>query len=249
MLARNPADAVDLPKARRREMRVLDETATAALLSVAKGTSLYVPVLVAVSTGLRRGELLGLKWQDVDLDGGALSVVRVLAEAGGELTFKEPKTAKSRRLVSLGPTVVDVLRQHRREQVEARLQFGAAFNPEGLVFATADGEPLTPSTFSVAFRRLAGRAGFAGLRLHDLRHTHATQLAGAGVLPKVISERLGHASIGITMDLYAHVMPGMQEDAVARHDAVLAQALAAAESAEAATLGTKMAPIAPFGPQ
>lgn len=246
MLPSNPTDAVDVPKARRREMQALDELQTAELLQAAKGKPLYAPVFVAVSTGLRRGELLGLRWQDVDLDAGALSVVRTIEEVGGQITFKDPKTPKSRRRVSLGPSVIEVLRQLHKEHAETRLLCGSGYNPDGLVFVDADGAPWRPLRLTDSFGRLAKRAGFPRLRLHDLRHTHATQLLRAGVHVKVVSERLGHANISTTLDTYSHVLPGMQEDAVALHDAVLARALETVSGTEKTTLGTKMAPTAPI---
>ena len=226
MIPRNPADCVDVPVVRPRERIALDETQTAQLLHAAEYTALHAPIFVAVFTGLRRGELLGLRWHDIDLENGVLRVVRTLEEAGKRLSFKEPKTPKSRRPVALGPSVIALLHQHYSEYEHAREQFGPEFNREGLVFPNADGEPWSPPYFSICFRRLAKRAGFPGLCLHGLRHTHASQLSRACGQPKVVQERLGHATMAITSDLYTHVLPGMQEQAVEMHDAALARALA-----------------------
>ena len=176
---------------------------------------------------MRRGELLGLRWRDIDLDGAKLRVEHSLEEAGGALTLKEPKTAPGGapfpcrpppcgRCVTTAPT--------RR----LRLGRGSAYHDRDLVFPWPDGTPWRPSAFSVAFHRLVTKSGIEQARFHDLRHTHATQLLRAGVAPKVVSERLGHANIAITLDIYAHVLPEMQNEAADRTDVVLQKALAAA---------------------
>ncbi len=239
MLASNPADAVTPPRPERRDMTTLDESQTAALLRDLVGTRMYVPVLLAVTTGLRRGELLALRWGDIDLDSGALSVCRSLQlsrEKG--LLFREPKTAKSRRVVKLLPMAVEALREHRRRQTECRwalLANGELYEDNDLVICHTKskagpkpllaGRPWRPDTLTSWWEALAKSRGL-GLRLHDLRHTHATQLMRANVATKVVSERLGHASTSITSDIYSHVMPDTQEAAVEKLDAALSGALA-----------------------
>jgi len=224
LLAVNPADAVEPPKVQRREMRALTEGETAGLLRAAEGTPLFAPVFVAVTTGLRRGELLALRWTDVDLAAGAVSVQQAVEETGDGLHFKEPKTTRSRRRVPLPALTTRTLLRHRAEQAEARLRAGKGWHDSGLVFTALDGGPCWPSNFERAFRSLKTRAGL-DLRFHDLRHTHASQLLRQGVHPKVVSERLGHASVSITLDIYSHVLPGLQEEAVAKLDDLLAAAL------------------------
>jgi integrase len=142
------------------------------------------------------------------------------------LDFKEPKTAKSRRLVALPPLTVETMRRHRTEQVQARLLAGASYTDQGLVFSAPDGSIWKPGSFTSAFVAFANSAGFSGLRFHDLRHSHATQLLRQDVHPKIVSERLGHSTIGITMDIYSHVLPGMQEAAALKVDASLRAAIA-----------------------
>ncbi|TDA65526.1 MAG: site-specific integrase [Clostridia bacterium] len=189
------------------------------LLAATEGTPLYVIVYLAVNTGLRRGELLGLKWEDVDMGVGVAYIRRVLQKVGGHgYVFREPKTPKSRRSVALAPSVVEVLKKHRARQAEEKLLMGEDYNDLGLVLAQPDGSPINPSTLSGQFRRLAAKAGLHGLRFHDLRHTHATLTLKAGVHPKIVSERLGHSSVGITLDTYSHVLPGLQEEAARKLD-------------------------------
>ena len=226
LIVRNPADAVDPPRPRRQEMPALDDDQIAQLLEAAKGTSCYIAVLIAVTTGLRRGEVLALRWQDVDLDKGTLAVRQTLEQTKKfGLTFKEPKSQKSRRVVALPAILVEELRKHRRKQSKQRLALRRAYQDHGLVCPRDDGSPQSPDALSAAFPHLVSRAGVPRMRFHDQRHTHATQLLIHGVHPKVVSERLGHANIGITLDTYSHVLPGMQEDAACRVDAALRAAL------------------------
>ncbi len=179
----------------------------------------------AVSSGLRRGELLGLPWRDLDLEAGTLTVRQSLEETGAGCTLKQPKTARSRRSLPLGETTVAALKRHRVAQDGQRLALGPLYQDHGLVFASPEGSPWSPAAFSLAFMRLVRRIGLGGTRLHDLRHTHASLLLAQGGHPKIVSERLGHASVAITLDTYSHVLPGLQEAAVAQFDAGLATAL------------------------
>jgi integrase len=224
LLVRNPADAVEPPKVERREMQVLDEHQTKRLLAAVGGTRLYIPVLLAVTTGLRRGEILALRWQDIDLDQGTLAVRRSLEQTRGGNRFKEPKTKKARRVVALPALTTEALRKHKVEQAKARLLIGADYADEGLVCARRHGTPLDPAETTAGFAALIKKADLPKIRFHDLRHSHATQLLRQLVHPKVVSERLGHSTIGITLDVYSHVLPGMQEEAARRIDRALREA-------------------------
>ena len=225
LLARNPADAVDPPRPPKTEMKALTEVETAALLRVAEGSFLYLPILVAVVTGLRRGELLGLRWSDIEIGTGETSVQRTLEQTSEGLRFKEPKTQKASRTVMMPAIAVDALKAHKVHQAERRLMLGPAYEDHGLVFARDDGSPWPPDTFSTAFAALIRRSGFPHVRFHDLRHSHATQLLRQGVHPKVVSERLGHSSVKTTLDIYSHVVPGMQLDAAMGIDRAMRQAI------------------------
>ena len=170
---------------------------------------------LALNSGLRRGELVGLRWADVDLDGGRVSVRRNRVTVGYEVEEGTPK-GKRARVVDLDDATVTVLRRHRTNQLRERMAWGEAWTDTGLVFTREDGTALHPQTATHHLRRLAKKAGVPSIRLHDLRHTHATLGLAAGVPVKVMQERLGHASSVITMDLYTHVVPGMQADAAAK---------------------------------
>lgn len=202
-------------------MQVLTAEQVDRLLEAAKGTYLYVPILLAVATGMRRGELLALRWADCDLAGGTISVCRSLEQTKAGLSFKEPKTARSRRVVALPAFAVEALRRHRVEQMEQRLRVGPAWQDYDLVCCREDGTPIRPDSITVLYKAILRRAGLPPVRFHDLRHTHATLLLGQGVHPKVVSERLGHSQIAVTMDLYSDVTLPMQQEAVRKLDALL----------------------------
>lgn len=225
LLARNPADAVDPPRPAKTEMRALTEAETATLLRAAERSSLRLPILVAVATGLRRGELLALRWSDIDLKTGETSVQRTLEQTKEGLRFKEPKTQRASRTVALPAIAVEALKRRKVQQAERRLQLGPVYEDHGLIFARDDGSPWPPDAFSTAFASLIRRSGLPRVRFHDLRHSHASQLLRQGVHPKVVSERLGHSSVNTTLDIYSHVVPGMQRDAALGVDRALRQAI------------------------
>lgn len=211
MVPRNVCDAVEPPRIARRDIQPLTGDQVAQLFSAAEGDRLEALYVVAVATGLRLGELFGLQWKDVDLDGGAITVRYTLSEVNGKLTLAEPKTAKGRRRVELPGIAVDALLSHRK----AMLAEGSLGG--GYVFCNQSGGPLRRSHFhSQQFKPLLKSAGLPSIRFHDLRHTAATLLLGEGVHPKVVQERLGHSQISVTLDTYSHVLPTMQRDAANR---------------------------------
>lgn len=226
LLAVNPADAVVAPRPRRAEQPVLDEEGLALLLHSLEGTRLWTPALLAATTGLRRGELLALRWDDVDFQAGALTVCRSLEQTRQGLRFKEPKTRSSRRRISLPGLAIEALLRHRAEQARERLRLGAAYRDNGLVFAEADGRPVEPDPFSAAFHDAAARLGFPRVHLHTLRHTHASQLLRGGVSVTEVSKRLGHATPLVTLTVYAHVLRGEDVEAARLVDRRLRAALA-----------------------
>ena len=224
IVARNVCQAVEAPQARRTEIRALSPEETRRLLEAAeaKATAYGDAVILAVHTGLRLGELLGLRWEDVDLERGTVTVRRTLQRLPGEgIAYREPKTARSQRTMPLGPTALETLRHLRRRQLEERLAVGPAYQDRGAVLSTTLGTPLDGGNLRRAFYRLVCQAGLTALRFLDLRHTHASLLLARGVHPKVVSERLGHASIAITLDTYSHVLPNLQEEAAHDLDAWL----------------------------
>jgi integrase len=223
LLVRNPADAVEPPRAPRREIRATTPEQARAAMAAADATPIGAFVRLALLTGMRRGELLGLRWADVDLAGGTLHIQQTAQRITGQgIVFRQPKTRLSRRSVALSSDAVAALRQHRVRQAEARLLAGPAYADGDLVFATSIGTPMEPGNLLRAWYDVTATAGLPGLRLHDLRHAHATLMLGQGVHPKIVSERLGHASVNITLDTYSHVMPGLQAAAAEALDSLLA---------------------------
>ena len=220
LLSRNPADVVDIPRAPRREFQTFDAATMAAFLDSVAGTSYHPLFLFLLHTGTRRSEALGLRWADLDLAMGYATINRGLHQLrDGRFVFTEPKTKTSRRRIPLTPTTSVTLRDWWEEQTTNRLSLGLlALSDTDLVFAHPDGSPLTPGTVSQAWQRAVGKAGYPGIRLHDARHTHATLMLQQGVHPKVVQERLGHASIAMTLDTYSHVLPGIQEQAALRFE-------------------------------
>jgi integrase len=221
IIARNPADSFRkrLPKVERKEMVTLSAGQSRRLLDAIAHTRVYWPVLLAIATGMRRGEIFALRWKHVDLEHGSLRVMESLEQTrSGGLRFKSPKTDRT-RVVTLPRFATKELRRLKRQQAKELLMLGICLSGETLVCARADGEPLQPQSLTHQFTRLMSRiSGLPRVRFHDLRHSHATQLLLAGVHPKIAQERLGHASITTTIDLYSHVTETMQSDAAARLD-------------------------------
>jgi integrase len=214
LLARNPADAVRPPKVERQQM---------SLIEAARETSLFIPILLGVRCGLRRGEVVALRWRNVDLERGQISVVASAEQTDRGVREKEPKNGRGRTIV-LSATEVEELRSHRVRRAQGLLALGVRLTDDHHVVAREDGQALQPRSLTHAFVKFARRRGFQ-IRLHDLRHSHATHMLASGVHPKIAQERLGHSSVGITLDLYSHVLPGMQAEAVNRVDAMLRDAL------------------------
>jgi integrase len=220
LLARNPADVFRkrLPKVERREMKTLTIDQAQRLLAVIRPTRVYWPILIALATGARRGEILAVRWRNVDLDRGTLGVVESLEQTKSGLRFKAPKNERA-RAIALPSFAITELRRLKREQAEHLLALGVRQSDETLVCARADGEPMPPRSLTHEFEKAVRRAkDIPCVRFHDLRHSHATQLLLAGVHPKVAQERLGHSSITVTLDLYSHVTETMQEDAATKLD-------------------------------
>jgi integrase len=217
LLARSPVD--DIPRRQRPthravqvQSRVWDGDQAAAFLASSSDSRWYPLFAAALGTGMRRGELCGLRWSDVDLEAGTLSVRASRVLVGGQPVEGDPKSGKGRR-VDLDAGTVAVLRRWRTVQLEERMAWGPAWVDSGYVFTREDGEPIHPESASTAFEHASKKSELPAIRFHDLRHTHATIALAAGVHPKVVQERLGHADISMTLQLYSHVMPGMGAEA------------------------------------
>lgn len=217
ILQTNATSMVELPKIVRREMSVLSREECAKFLEEARTDRWYVVFSLALASGMRPEEYLGLQWKDVDLASGTITIQRALvwSRKGGGWTLEEPKTSKSRRTIPLPASVVRELAAHRRKQLEERIKLGSAYQNAGFVFATEIGTPLLTSNLTRRhFKPILERARLSkSIRLYDLRHTCATLLLLANTSPKVVAERLGHSTVVLTLDTYSHVLPSMQKDA------------------------------------
>lgn len=218
----NPADAVETPSYKRVKYRALSAEEMQAFLKAAEGSSDYPVIYTALYTGMRRGELLGLRWENVDLTNGVLRIRQQLQRITGQgYITKAPKTEAGAREVALPASVVALLKHIKKDQPEARLRLGPAWQENGLVFCLEDGRPLDPSNFSRRFHKLATDAGFPDLRFHDLRHTHASLMLAAGEELTVVQQRLGHEKPTTTAAIYVHAIPGRQKEAADRFEELL----------------------------
>ena len=202
-------------------MRTLTPVEVEVLFENAQDNYYYPIIYTAVSTGLRQAELLGLRWRDIDLDYLSISVSQVLYKRRGICVFKEPKTSHSRRRVAMTPKLALFLREYKAERERLYQQLGKQLTLDDLVFTSVGGKPIDPGVLSHTFHRIAVQAGLKDVRFHDLRHTFASLMLMRGAKPKVISEALGHSSVAFTMDVYSHIIEGMQSDAMALLDGVL----------------------------
>lgn len=210
---------VTLPRVERPEMLTLSADEAQRLLAQAKGHRLEALLTLALTTGMRRGELLALQWKDIDWKSGSLQVRRsVNRYAGQGFKVSEPKTKQSRRKITLPSFVLEVLKEHRTRQLEERLQAGSTWEDHGLVFSNAYGSYLNPSHLSYDFHKLLKKARLPMMRFHDLRHTAASLLLKMNVSPKMVQEILGHSDIEMTLGIYSHILPGMHEEAMEKMD-------------------------------
>ncbi len=225
LVGRNVADAVEPPKFKRPEMQTWNEDEVNCFLEATKGTQYYALFYTALFTGMRRSELLALRWQDIDFIYGQIYVTRSLHHLkDGSYVFTQPKSERSRRTIALPPSAFLVLSEYRKEKDTDALLLDKPITDADLVFSNL-GKPLRPNTVTYAWARIAARAGVKVIRLHDARHTHASLMLKQGIHPKVVQERLGHASIQMTLDTYSHVAPGIQEAAAQSFDKLLSKSI------------------------
>jgi integrase len=217
LVVRNVAELVEPPKCERFRIEPLSPDQARTLLDIAKGDRLEPLYAVALACGLRMGEILGLRWKEVDFESGRMTVSQALQRQKGRgLVLTETKTDRSRRKIGLPPQLVTVLRTHRVRQLEERLAAGSHWQDKGFVFASRHGTGLEPRNLHRAFKRMLNRAGLPDIRFHDLRHSAASLMLAQGVPLRVVMEVLGHSSISLTANTYSHVMPSLVEDATAK---------------------------------
>lgn len=213
MIRDNPASKVDPPKKRKVQYNTWDSKTIAKALELAKGTPLYIPIVLATTTGARVGEICGLQWSNVDLEKGQISIIYTFQRIDKEWQLKPVKIDRSNRLVIIPDVVVNILRQHKLWQKKNRILFGPDYYHSDHVNTWPDGRPILTEYITKQFKKFIKKHNLPEIRFHDLRHTHATELLKAGINPKIVSERLGHSSIRITLDTYSHVLPTLQKEA------------------------------------
>jgi integrase len=226
-IGRNPADAADPPRAMlcgEGEMKIWSVPELKTFLAAERESPNYPLWLTLITTGIRRGEALGLRWQDLDLDARTMAIRQTRVVIGYQPLLSTPKTRKGRRQVALDPATANCLASLKERRHEEKQAEGEDLAQSDLVFLNEQGEPIHPDRVSAYFTRAAKTAGVPVIRLHDLRHTHATLALSAGVHPKIVSERLGHANIGITLDTYSHCLPVLSEEAACRVAALVVTA-------------------------
>lgn len=224
LLKRNPANAVSSPKPKKKVVQAMNELQVKKLLKIAKKENewTYNLIYMAVKTGMRRGELLGLRWEDVDLNKKQLNIRNTLVISENGPIFKEPKTSSSIRPIEITDEELSLLKSIQKEQHKKKIFLGENYCKKyNLVFSKDNGKRFYPDTASNRFKRIAKKAGLKKFHLHTLRHTHATFLLKAGVHPKIVQERLGHSSITQTLDTYSHVIPSMQKEAIKKLSKVI----------------------------
>jgi integrase len=222
LIPRNVTEGIKVPKPKKKEINPLSPDQARAFLAAARGDRFEALYVLAVHCGLREGELLGLKWEDVDLDAGTLAVRRTLSETRTGHRFEPPKNGKGRN-IKLTAGAVEAMRRHRKRQLEKRIQFAGLYEDHGLVFPNQVGKTMNAKNLTArSFKPLLDRAGLPrSVRVHDLRHTCATVLLSKNVHPKFVQELLGHANIAITLNTYSHVLPGMGDHTAAAMEEAL----------------------------
>jgi integrase len=220
LLTNNPAAFVKPPKLERPKMKTYDLRQTADLLESLRGNRMFIPTVLAGLCGLRRGEIVALRWCHVDFEAGRISIEQSAEQTRNGVRYKPPKSGRA-RTVAMGATVAAELRAHRLAQAQALLTLGVRLTDDGFVVAQADGSPLQPNTLTHNWVIECAKTGLPRIRFHDMRHSHATHLLASGVHPKIASERLGHSKVGLTLDTYSHVLPNMQANAAALVDDAL----------------------------
>ncbi|OQB54108.1 MAG: Transposase [Firmicutes bacterium ADurb.Bin146] len=221
LIMRNVADMVELPKQKKFQATFLNEEEVQELLEAFKGTYCYVPVLLGVGLGLRRGEALGLQWKDIDFDNKTIQIRRSLIPTKDGLLFHDPKTEGSKRIIVAPETIINELKAVKEKQDKDKEVMGEAYNDMDLVTCYGDGSPINPTAFGHSFIRTLAKNKLKHIRFHDLRHTNATLMLKQNIPAKVASERLGHSTIGITLDLYSHVLKEMQEEAASKIEEII----------------------------
>ena len=221
MIPFNPCEGVVLPKLKRYRAKVYDVKMIHNLLEVAKGTDMYLPILLCVTAGLRRGELLALRWDNIDFKNSMLQVRSNMVRGEEDFIIKSPKTEAGVRDIRLGSEVMAVLKEERAKYLSDLFSYQGHFQNLNFVIRQKDGSPIRPDSMSQKWRRFLEDNRLPSIRFHDLRHSNATALIQAGVNPRVVQQRLGHSDVNITLNTYTHVLPEMDMDAAEKLDCIM----------------------------
>ncbi|SFX78233.1 Site-specific recombinase XerD [Thermoactinomyces sp. DSM 45891] len=221
MIPKNISSVLKPPRIPSRSIHVWDMETVNQFLSFTKDRELYIIYVLATYTGMRKGEILGLRWDDCDLKNGRVNVNQTLSLVNNKLVFQDPKTKGSKRTIPLPEFALHCLKKHKLQQNQQKLQLGSAYQDHDLVISSNNGEPLPPYIVNYDFKKMLQKASLPKIRFHDLRHSHATILLKIGENPKVVSERLGHTTIGMTLDTYSHVLPDMQKSLADNFDTAM----------------------------
>lgn len=221
LIPHNPCEAVELPKLEKYQAEVYDDNDIVKVLELAKGTDMYLIILLELTVGLRRGELGALTWDDIDFDNGTITINKSTYEKHGKKITKKPKTQAGNRVISIGSQVVDELKKCKKEYLIKRLKYGAGFKDDNKVICKEDGTSYHLDTITKKWSKFIAKNNLKHIRFHDLRHSNATTMIANGVDIKTVQARLGHASIGITMDTYAHCTKKMNENAANKIDEII----------------------------
>lgn len=221
MIPFNPCEGVALPKLKRYKAKVYDLEMIHKLLSVAENTDMYLPILLCVTAGLRRGELLALRWDNIDFANSILQVRSNMVRGEKDFIIKAPKTESGIRDIHLGQEVMEVLKKERSKYVSDMFSKETNFQNLNFVIRQKDGSPIRPDSMSQKWRRFLEDNRLPSIRFHDLRHSNATAVIQAGVNPRVVQQRLGHSDVNITLNTYTHVLPDMDVEAAAKLDSII----------------------------
>ena len=221
MIERNPCFKAELPKLQKPKIEVYDEAEVKEVLEAARDSDIYLMVLLLLAVGMRRGELAALRWDNVDLENKQLKICENRVNGDGSIITKTPKTASGIRTVSIGDDVVAELRKARVKYLEDKLRFGAGFHDLGYIIRKADGTPYSPDSLTQKWERFTASHGLKHIKLHALRHTNATMMAKANVGVRVMQERLGHADVSTTLNIYTHVLKSQDVEAAQQLDHIL----------------------------
>jgi integrase len=221
MIPFNPCEGVALPKLKRYKAKVYDLEMIHKLLDIAAGTDMYIPILLCVMVGLRRGEMLALRWEHIDFENKVISVKSNMVNGENGYIIKAPKSEAGIRDIQIGDEVINALKRAKTQYLADRLEQGVLFQDLQFIVRQPDGSPMSPDAMTRKWRRFIVAHNLPDIRLHDLRHSNATALIQAGVNPRVVQQRLGHSDVSITLNTYTHVLPDMDKDAAQKLDDVI----------------------------